>query len=166
MTTPNPSELFTPFLPATFVIPEDPERLRTYLNEKLSAISDVVNDKTIGAFTQSSEAINGNKYIYDTSKKVRNGYQSVARIKSWVPQTIPMPIQDVNPQFVIAQVWGSASKPCSKTGQGDGEYFSFFGAGDPRIQFTMTDTTITITTNGSTAAYQGFIFIVYVRDGV
>jgi hypothetical protein len=167
MTAPtNPQELFSPFLEATFNIPEEDDRLKPFLNDKLSALSDVVNDKKIGGYVQSAENFNGEKWSFDTTKKVRNGYQSVARITSFVPQTIPMPIGNIHPQFVITHVWGSASKPCTAVGAGDGDYFSFFAQGDARIQFIMTDTQITITTDGARASYQGFIVIEYLRDGI
>jgi hypothetical protein len=161
----DPSNLFTPFLPATFNIPEEDDRQRIFLNDKLSAISDVVNDKKIGAYTQDTENFNGNKFIYDTTKIVRNGYQAIARIKSFIPQTITLPIPNVNSQFIISLVYGSASKPCSAVGAGDGDYFSFFSRGDARIGFSMSDTQLVINTDGNRAAYQGFIIIEYIRNG-
>ncbi len=161
----NPSELFSPFLPATYNIPEDESKLREFLNERLSAISDVSNDKMIGSFTQNTQDFSGAKFIYDTTKKVRNGYQTLIRVLSFIPQVITLPFQ-INPQFIISEVYGSASLPCSAIGAGDGVYFSFMSQGDARIQFQMTDTTITITTNGTTAAYQGFIIISFIHDGI
>ncbi len=167
MTTPtNPIEPFTPFLPSTFNIPEEEDRLKTWLGEKFSQVSDVVNDKKIGAYTQDAESLNGEKWSYDTTKKIRNGYQAVARIKSFTSQTIPLPIQDVNPQFVISLVYGSASLPCTSVGANDGDYFSFMAMGDSRISFSMSDTQIIITTDGLRAAYSGFIVIEYIRDGI
>jgi hypothetical protein len=166
MTTPtNPIEPFSPFLPSTYNIPEEDDRLKEYLGSTFSDFSDVVNDKKIGAFTQDAENLNGEKWIYDTTKKVRNGYQAIARIKSFISETIPMPIGNINPQFVISHVWGSASKPCSAVGIGDGDYFSFMNRGDLRIFFDMSDISITITTDGARAAYSGFIVIEYIRDG-
>lgn len=166
MTTPtNPSELFSPFLPAFVIIPDDNERLRTFLQEKFSAISDVVNDKMIGAFTQNAQEFSGAKWSYDTTKKVRSGFQTVARITSWISQTIPMPIGDIGPQWVASQIYATANLPCTAIGANDGDYFSFYGAGNPHIQFTVSDTQIVITTDGSTAAYSGFIVISYIRDG-
>lgn len=162
-TTPN--EDFTPFLPTTYNIPTEEEDFRRFLNEVFCNNADVVNDKKIGGYTQDAESFNGEKWNYDTTKKTRNGYQVIARITSFVPQVIPMPIGNINPQFVITHVWGSASLPCTFVGAGDGRYFSFFEQGDARIQFVMTDTTITITTNGLMAAYSGFIVIEYLRDG-
>ena len=109
--------------------------------------------------------VSGAKFTYDTTKKIRNGYQTLIRITSFVPQVIPIPFE-ISPQFIISEVYGSASLPCSAVGAGDGIYFSFMSQGDVRIQFQMTDTTITITTNGTTAAYQGFIIISFIHDGV
>lgn len=167
MTTPqNPIELFTPFLPAISVVPEEEDRRRTYLTDKFSQYADVINDKKIGAYTQSTENFNGEKWIYDTTSKVRNGYQAIARIPSFVSGTIPMPIQNINPQFVVTLIYGSASKPCSAIGANDGDYFSFMSQGDARISFTASDTTITITATAPMAAYQGFIVVQYVKDGI
>ncbi len=167
MTIPtNPIEPFTPFLPVTYDIPNEEDRLHNFLEEELANFADVINDKKIGAYTQNAESINGEKWAYDTTQKVRGGYQAISRIRSFVPQTIPMPIGDINPQWVISHVWGSASKPCTSVGAGNGDYFSFYGQGDSRISFTMSDTTITIVTDGMRAAYQGFIIIEYIRDGV
>lgn len=167
MTTPtNPIELFSPFLPATFTVPIEEDRLRTFLVDKLSAISDVTNDKKIGMYVQNAEGFNGEKWFYDTTQKTRNGYQSVLRITSFVPGVYSLPIGNVNPQFVVSNVYGSASKPCTAVAAGDGDYFSFMSQGDARIAFTMTDTAITITTDGARAGYQGFIIIEYIRDGI
>ena len=166
MTNPtNPMEPFTPFLPATFNIPEEPDRLNTFLNDTFSDITDVLNDKKIGAYTQSAESQNGEKWAYDVTSKIRNGFQSIARIKSFISETIPMPFGDINPQFVITEAFGSASKPCSAVGAGDGDYFSFMAQGDSRISFTMTDLQITITTTIDLSKYSGFIIIHYIRDG-
>lgn len=165
-TPPNPQELFSPFLPATVIVPEEEDRRRVFLTDKLSQYADVINDKKIGAYTQNAESQNGEKWIYDTTKKVRNGYQSIARVTSYTNGlVIPMPIGDINPQWVISLVYGSASKPCTAVGAGDGDYFSFMAQGDSRISFTMSDTTITITTDGVRASYSGFIVIHYIRDG-
>lgn len=167
MTIPtNPIEIFTPFLPSTFNLPEEDDRIKPWLGEKFSNFSDVINDKKIGNYVQSAENFNGTKWSYDTTRKVRNGYQAIARIKSFTNQTIAMPIGDVNPQFVISLVYGSASKPCTAVSAGNGDYFSFMAKGDSRISFTMTDTTITIVTDGLRAAYSGFIVLEYIRDGV
>ena len=167
MTTPtNPISNFTPFLPSTFNVPEEEDRIRSYIGEKFSQVSDVVNDKMIGAFTQNTENYSGAKFAYDTTTKIRNGFQAIARIKSFIPQTIPLPIMDVNPQLIMSHVYGTASLPCSAVGAGDGDYFSFFCEGSPRVQFSVSDTQIIITTNGTTANYQGFIILSYVRDGI
>src|SRR5574338_378915 len=85
-------------------------------------------------------------------------------------QKIPMEINvfpppDINPQFVVTNIWGSASKPCSAVGAGDGDYFSFYSEGNSKITFTMSDTQIVITTTMDMTAYSGFIIIEYVRDG-
>lgn len=175
MTTPtNPISPFSPFLPAFVQIPEDEERLRTFLQEKLSIMADISNDKKIGAYTQTAESFNGEKWIYDTTKKVRNGYQTLARIPVYpnagililTRSTLPMyPLGDVNPQFVISLSYGVANRPCSAVGAGDGDYFTFMNRGDPRITWDMSDTTITITTTVDLTAYSGFLVIHYIRDG-
>lgn len=166
MTLNNPSNLFTPFLPSTYNAPEENDRLHEWLGEKFSEVSDVVNDKKIGAYTQNAESFNGEVWIYDTTKKVRNGYQAVLRIPSFVSGTYPLPILNVNPQLIITHVWGSASLPCTAVGAGDGRYFSFYGEGNTDIQFTMTDTSIILTATGAMSNYQGFIVIEYLRDGI
>lgn len=160
----DPSNLFTPFLPSTYTVPEEQDRMRVFLSDTFSQLSDVINDKKIGTYTQETEALNGTVWIYDTTKKVRNGYQCISRINSWQSTTIPMPIPNINPQFIITQAYGSASKPCSSVGAGDGDYFSFFSEGNSRIQFTMSDTQIVITAPGM-SAYNGFLVIEYIRDG-
>lgn len=161
----NPSNLFSPFLEATFSIPVEQDRMSAYLNDKLSDITDVVNDKLIGSYTQNVQNFSGGKWIYDTTKKVRNGYQSIIRITSFVPQVINIPFP-INSQFIVSNIYGTASLPCTAIGAGDGRYFSFMSQGDARIQFQMTDLTLTITTNGTTAGYQGFIVIEYIHDGI
>lgn len=162
----NPSNLFTPFLPATFNIPEEEDRLRTFLNDKFSAVSDVVNDKRIGIFVDNTENFNGEKWWYKTTQVTRDGYQAILYFSSFVSGSYPLPIPNVNPEFIVTQVWGSASKPCTATGAGNGDYFSFMAMGDTRISFTMSDTTITLTTDGARAAYSGFIVIQYLRNGI
>jgi hypothetical protein len=176
MTIPsNPIEPFSPFLPSTYNVPEEEDRQRVFFVDKFSNFADVINDKKIGVYLQNAETFNGNKYFYDTTAKTRNGYQVLARIPSFpntgvlvltVNTTPQYPLTDVNPQFVVSQVWGSASKPCSAVGAGDGDYFSFYSQGDSRISFTTSDTTITITTTTNLSAYTGFIFIEFIRDGV
>lgn len=170
MTNPNnPAESFTPYLPTTFNIPEEQDRIRTFLYDRFAHMSDVINDKVIGAFTQDTEAINGQKWSYDTTKKSRAGYQALARVVAY-PDTdvlmIPNPIPNVNQQLVITQVYGSASLPMTPGVPGSGEYFTFAPMGDPRVSFTLTDTTITITTTVDLSGYTGFIIISYIKDGV
>jgi len=171
MTPTNPIEPFTPFLPSTYNVPEEEDRLKTFLVDKFSNFADTINDKKIGVYLQAAEALNGNKFFYLTTAVTRNGYQAITYIPSFVPMTITRstipqyPIPNINPQFVVTDVWGSASLPCSAVGEGDGDYFSFYGQGDARIQFTMSDTEIVITTDGARAAYSGFIIVEYLRDG-
>ena len=167
MTTPtNPINPFTPFLPSTYNLPEEEDRFKDWIGSNLSAITDVLNDKKIGMYVQNAENFNGDKFFYDTTRKVRTGFQSILRIPSFVSGSFPLPITDVNPQLIVSHVWGSASKPCTAVGAGDGDYFSFFSEGNSNIQFTMSDTTVTITATGPMADYTGFIIIEYIRDGV
>lgn len=161
----NPNSKYSPFLPTTFDFPKEDDQIGYYITDNLSRFADVINDKTIGAFTQAAESLNGEKWSYDTTRKARNGFQAIARIPSFIDQTIDLPISKVNEQFVITLVYGSASLPCTAIGAGDGDYFSFFSNGDPRIQFTMSDTQIIIVTDGLRANYQGYIIIQYLRDG-
>ena len=80
--------------------------------------------------------------------------------------TIPKyPLSNVNLQFVITDLWGTASLPPTKIGQGDGNYIKFNNRGDPRIFFDFTDTTITITTTIDMSSYSGFIIVEYLRNG-
>jgi len=168
MTTPiNPTNQFTPFLESTYNIPEEADRLRPYLNDKLSQISDVVNDKVIGAWTQSASSQNGRKYFYDTTSRLRNGMQFLARIESYPAAgsiTLPVP-KEMSSQFVVFQVWGSASKPPTSM-PGTGDFFSFFGSGNPKITFTMTDQDIVITTVGLGTGYSGYICVDFIPDGI
>lgn len=165
MTSPNPSEIFTPFLPTTFTIPEHDDRLDTFLNETFANFADVINDKSIGAYTQSTENFNGQKWIYITPKIVRNGYQAITYIPVLASGTYAMPVPKVNPQFVITQAWGSASKPCTAVGAGDGDYFSFYSQGNVNVNFTMSDTSIVLTVGGLVGTYSGFIVVEYLRNG-
>ena len=171
----NPSNLFSPFIQSTYEVPEDEDRRRSFLVDSLTNLSDVVNDKKIGAYVQAAENFNGNKFAYDTTKKVRNGYQALARIPAFpasgvltltLTSTPQYPIPNVNPQFVISALWGTASRPPSATGAGDGDFFSFLNQGNAKISFTMSDNTIVITTTVDLSAYTGFIFVEYIRDGV
>lgn len=180
MTTPStptptvPSNTFSPFLTTTQNIPEEDDRLKEFLNDTFSAYADVINDKKIGVIAQEDENFSGGKYFYKTTKITRNEYQTLVYIPSWIPMTLTLnsltspkfPIKDINNEFVVTIVYGSASLAPSSTGAGDGEYFSFFGEGNTRIQFTMSDTTIVVTTDGSTASYTGFIIINYIRNGI
>lgn len=171
----NPSELFTPFLPTTYNIPAEQDTMRMFLNQHFANSADVINDKRIGNFVQQSENFNGEHWIYNTTKIIRDGYQSISYIPSF-PNTSTLtltinsvpgyPIPNVNPQFVVTQVWGSASRPCTATGAGDGDYFSFYSEGNSKIRFTMSDTTIVITTTANMTAYSGFIVVQYLRRGV
>lgn len=164
MSTPNPSELFSPFLPSTFNVPEEEDRLNPYLGDKFSQFSDVINDKRIGGFTQDVETQNGQKIAYDVVSKVRSGYQFLARIKSYPANgTIVLPIIFINSQFRVFQVWGSASKPPTTPGTGD--YITYVNQGNPKIFFTFTDQSITVTTVGLGTGYDGFIIIDYIKDG-
>lgn len=169
MTNPtNPQELFSPFLQATYNIPEEDDRLKTFLNDKFSAIADVTNDKKIGIYSDRAENFNGEKWGYLTTKKVRNGYQAIAYIPSFPNagvSTIANPIPNINSQFVITHTWGSASRPCTSVKAGDGDYFSFMNQGNPFISYTMSDTQIVITTTIDLRAWSGFIVIEYLRDG-
>ena len=170
----NPMELFTPFLPATYAVPEEEDKRRTFLVDKFSMFADVINDKVIGVYLQAAEAFNGEKWFYLTTSKLRNGYQAVAYISSYpaigtltltIFTTPQYPIPNVTPQFVITELWGTASKPPTATGAGDGDYFSFMNEGNSKISFTMSDTTIVITTTVDLSGYSGFIVVKYLRDG-
>lgn len=173
MTSPtNPSELFSPFLPATYTIPEEPDRLDVFMVDTFTQISDVVNDKTIGTFVESSQNFNGEKWFYSNPKVTRNGYQVIIHLKSFpnaatvtidANSTPEYPIKNVLPDFVITDLWGCVSKPNEPVGTGD--YFSFMPQGDSRVSFTMTDTAITITSTVDLSAYSGFIVIQYLRNG-
>jgi len=172
--TPNNSELFSPFLPATSNIPEEQDRLKTFLYDQFGLYADVINGKKIGNYTQNTETQNGEIWGYDSPGIPRNGFQTIARIKNY-PNTGVLiltltsdpqfPIQNIDPEFVVTNVYGSASKPCSAIGAGDGIYFSFYSRGDPRITFDMTDISITITTTVDLSAYSGYIVIEYLRRG-
>jgi len=165
----DPSNLFSPFLESTFNIPEDDAGLKAFLNDKLSSITDVANDKKIGMYVQDAENFNGEKWHYISPKKVRNGYQAIAYVAS-LPNvgviSIPNPIPNINEQFVVTHTWGSASRPCTSIGAGDGNYFSFYTLGNSNITYTLSDTTIGITTTVDLSAYSAFIVIEYLRDGI
>lgn len=172
----NPSNLFTPFIESTYNIPEENDTGKIYLNDRLSRISDVVNDKKIGLYVQDAENFNGEKWVYLTTKKVRNGYQVIAYIASFINQVIQIPIANINEQLIITHTWGSASLPTTALGAGTGDYFSFMPMGDTRISYTLTDVMIsspsdrpgfkiTITTDGMRAGYSGFVVIEFLHDG-
>jgi hypothetical protein len=171
MTTPdqNPSNQFSPFLGTTLTVPEDPEQLNSFLNDQFARYADVINQKTIGTITP-AENFSGQTWSYIKTNEQRNGFQVIAYIPNMVTQTldliaspIPFPIKGIDPNFVVTQVWGSASKPCSAKGAGDGVYFSFYSQGDARITFTMSDIAIVITS--VLVGYSGFIVIQYLRNG-
>jgi hypothetical protein len=170
MTTPtNPIEPFTPFIPSTYNVPEEEDRLKPWLGEKLSQFSDVINDKKIGAYTSNVSSQNGEKWGYSSTKIVRDGYQAIAYISSLPASgvlTIPSPVNDVNSQFVITKLFGTASKPCSSVGAGNGNYFQYNCQGDSRITFTFSDTTIVITTTTDLSTYSGFIVCEFLRNGI
>lgn len=171
----NPMELFTPFLPSTFNVPDDPQKLKDFIVDEFTSLSDVINDKKIGLYTQGAENFNGESWFYRSTKVDRNGYQTMVYIPS-LPNTTTLvidantnpsyPITDINNEFVITNLYGTASKPPTIVGAGDGDFFKFNNQGDSRITFTMTDTVITITTTTDLSAYLGLIVIHYLRNGV
>ena len=175
MTIPsNPSELFSPFLPTTYNIPEEDDRLRTFLVDRFSTMSDVVNDKRIGNYAQAAENFNGTKWAFGSTKIVRNGYQAIAYIPSLpnattliidLTTTPTYPVPNVNDEFIITHCWGSASRPCTETGAGDGDYFSFYSEGNSKITFTMSDTMITLISTVDLSEYIGIIVVEYIRNG-
>ncbi len=177
MTPGNPSELFTPFLPTTYDFPKEEELESRFITESFANFADVINDKTIGAFTDLTENFNGEKWAYKTPSRpstshLRNGYQAIAYVAS-LPNTGVLilvgdtfPLKNVNKQFVITHVWGSASKPPTSTGAGDGDFFSFFSEGNSKISFTLSDIQLVITTTTNLSAYSAFFVIQYLRDGI
>lgn len=166
MTSVNPNSRYSPFLPTTYDFPKEDDGVSYFVCDNFARFADVINDKTIGSYTDASESLNGEKWSYDTTRKIRNGFQVILRVTSFIPQTINLPMPNINQQFVVSLIYGSASLPCTSAGAGDGDYFSFMSQGDTRIQFTMTDLAVNITTDGMRASYQGFIVIQYIRDGV
>lgn len=172
----SPSELFSPFLPTTQNIPEQDDTFKNFLNDKFSGFADVINDKKIGVINQAAENFSGLKAFYKTTKVTRNGFQTLSYIPNYpnnpaIPLVLTLtsdpkfPIIGIDPNFVVWQVWGSASKPCSEKGAGDGDYFSFYSEGNSKISFTMSDTEIIITTTVDMSEYSGFIIIEYIRQG-
>lgn len=171
----NPIDPSTPFLGSLFSIPQEDDRFDVFILDQFNDFVDAINDKKIGILSDQSENFNGEVWGYTTSKIVRNGYQTFVYIASYpntgiltisLTSTPTYPIAGVNPEFTVTQVLGSASKPCSATGAGDGRYFSFMPQGDTRISFTMSDIEIVITTTVDLSAYSGYIVINYLRNGV
>lgn len=175
MTAPsNPSELFSPFLPTTYNIPVDKETGDNFLEDTFARIADVVNDKTIGTFVQSSQNFNGEKWFYLNPRITRNGYQAIYQISNLpnastltidVNSNPPFPITDIQPEFVVTDLYGTASLPPTSVGAGDGDYFKYNNRGDPRIIFDMSDTQLVITSTVDLSSYSGFIVIKYLRAG-
>lgn len=175
MTIPtNPQESFTPFLPTTVNFPEEEDRIRVFLINLFANYADVINDKKIGVYIQGNSLLNGNKHWYGNTKITRNGYQSFLFING-LPNagtltinsnTVPAyPISNVQPEFLMWHVWGTASLPPSAVNAGDGDFFSFMAQGDSRISFIMSDTEIVITTTVDLSEYYGFIVCEFVRAG-
>jgi len=170
----NPSELFTPFLESSFNIPEEQDRLNTFLVDRFSNFADVINDKKIGTYVTGIENFNGEKWWYKSTQITRNGYQTFAYIASYPNAGVltltlttnpAFPINGIDPNFVITNLWGTASKPPTSKGSEDGDYFAFYTEGNSNITFTMSDTQIVITTTIDMTAYSGFIVIEYLRVG-
>lgn len=171
----DPSNLFTPFLPASYNIPKEDDRLEVFLQDKLTIFADVINQKKIGTIVQASENFNGDTYFYRTTQITRNGYHALAYIPI-LPNTGTIvltrdtepqfPIPNITNEFVISDLWGTASLPPSNTGSGNGNFIKFNNRGDPRIFFDMSDTTITLTTTVDLSSYIGLIFVTYIRNGL
>lgn len=175
MTASNPKELFTPFLATSIYVEADPDKIKDFLVDIIPNFADTINDKHIGLYLQTAEVQNGNKFFYGTTQLTRNGYQALAYIPSLpnagvlvlTAESDPRyPLENVNPELVITNMWGTASKGCTATGAGDGDYFTFMNDGNPKITFTMSDTTLTITTTVDLSSYVGLIVIEYVRNGL
>lgn len=169
MTTPsNPSNLFSPFLPTTYNFPAD-EDISNFIQSNFAQHSDVINDKRIGIFLDYSATFNGETWYYKKTAITRNGYSVIAYISSFPNATtvsIPNPISKVNPELIMTNIYGTASKPCSAVNANDGVYFTFMSQGDSRISFVATDTLITITTTVDLSSYSGFFILEFVRNGV
>lgn len=182
MTTPsnpgNPDNPFSPFLPTTYNIPEEDDRVDIFLQDTFCSHADVINDKSIGTMIQGRESFDGEKWWYKNTKITRNGYQTFCYIPSLPNNTtltftldesdpnLLYPITGVDPEFVITLSYGTASKPPTSKGAGDGDYFTFTNRGDVRIQWTMSDNVIVVTTTVDLSAYSGFLVIKYLRNGV
>ena len=170
----NPKAPFSPFLGTTYDLPEESDRLKTSLCDNFSLFADTINDKKIGAYTQAVSSENGEDWSYLSTKRVRNGFQAISYIPS-LPNsgvliltraTVPQyPVDNIDPNFVITMLYGTASRPCSAVGAGDGDYIMYNNRGDPRIFFDMSDTTITITTTIDMTEYSGFIVVHFLRAG-
>lgn len=161
-------ESFTPFLSPSVVIPEEEDRKEVFLQDQFTNMVYSLNAKTIGVY-QPVENLSGEVWQYGTTsadvKKVRNGYKIISFVPSFTNGlAITQPIQNIDPNFIMTLCWGTASLPKTAT-PGSGDYFSFMAQGDSRIQFTISDTTINITTDGARAAYHGFIVQQYIRTG-
>ena len=174
----NPSDLFSPFIPTTYNIPEEEDRHDVFLQDTFASIADVVNDKNIGTYVQGKENFDGEKWWYKDPKITRNGYQTFAYVPAYPASGVltltlnnidvnkVFPITGINKEFVITLSYGTASKPPSAIGAGDGDYFTFMNKGDTRVSWTMSDTTIVITTTVDLSKYSGYIVIKYLRNGV
>lgn len=158
-------ETFTPFLATDNNVPEEQDRLRTYLIDTFSRITYAVNPKKIGLYA-TAESLNGENWQYGNTtaqvKKTRNGYQIISFVPSLVSQTISQPVPNIDGNFIMTLCFGTATKP--KTTAGTGDYFSFMSEGDSRISFTISDTSIIITAAGL-SAYQGYIVQEYIKAG-
>jgi hypothetical protein len=175
MTIPtNPQNDFTPFLPTTVNFPEEEERLKTFLVDNLASYADVINDKKIGVYVEENSVLNGNKHWYANTRITRNGYQSFVFINGLPNAGVliidansdpAFPIDNIQPEFLMWHMWGTASKPPSAFNAGDADFFSFSNRGDPRITFDMTDLVLTITTTVDLSAYFCFIVFEFIRAG-
>jgi len=175
MTIPtNPMETFSPFLPSTINFPEEDDRSKVFLVDRLSTYADVINDKKIGVYVEETSTLNGNKHWYANTKITRNGYQSFVFINGLPNAGVlvidansdpAFPIDNIQPEFLMWHVFGTASKPPSALNAGDADFFSFSNRGDPRIIFDMSDLVITITTTVDLSAYYCFIVCEFIRAG-
>jgi hypothetical protein len=179
MTTPgNPADPFTPFLPTSYNIPEEEDRHDIFLQDTFTEFSNVINDKTIGTMVVGRENLGGEKWWYKNTRITRNSWQTFLYISS-LPNAgvitfninelnpdLLFPIPGINNEFVITLTYGTASKPPSFVGAGDGDYFTYMNQGDTRASWTMSDTTIVVTTTVDLSGYSGFIVIKYLRNGV
>ena len=163
----NTNELSTPFLPTGIQIPIEEDRLRTYLVDTISDISYTMNNKTIGTFAV-TEQYNGELWNYGTTteqvQKTRNGFQILLYFPSLTNgASQPNPIPNIDANTIMTMCYGTATLPF--TTPGSAVYFSFLGNGDSRIQLSVTDQTVTITTDGTLDAYQGYVILQYIKAG-